>query len=104
MPKITKTLFFFIKIALSAALESVGLFIVLFKTLTSGSTIAGVSAMQFGFIIPIIFYTIKGNRVFRPLSFLSIIIMLAGSGLIIFIYIKESRSEAWALVGVVVVF
>lgn len=30
--------------------------------------------------------------------------MLAGSGLIIFIYIKESRSEAWALVGVVVVF
>nr|XP_034320179.1 uncharacterized protein LOC105341274 isoform X1 [Crassostrea gigas]XP_034320180.1 uncharacterized protein LOC105341274 isoform X1 [Crassostrea gigas] len=91
-------------IALSAALESVGLFIVLFKTLTSGSTIAGVSAMQFGFIIPIIFYTIKGNRVFRPLSFLSIIIMLAGSGLIIFIYIKESKSEAWSLVGVVVVF
>lgn len=60
--------------------------------------------MQFGFIIPIIFYTIKGNRVFRPLSFLSIIILLAGSGLIIFIYIKESRSEVWALVGVVVVF
>lgn len=88
-------------------MESVGLCIVLFKTLTSGSTIAGVSGLQVGLIIPIIFYTIKGQNdlpYFRHLSFVSIITMLAGSGLVIFIYIKESEHEAWTLVGVFVAF
>lgn len=88
-------------------MESVGLCIVLFKTLTSGSAIAGVSALQIGFLIPILFYTIKGQNdlpYFRHLSFVSIITMLAGSGLVIFIYIKESEREAWALVGVFVAF
>lgn len=88
-------------------MESVGLCIVLFKTLTSGSTIAGVSGLQIGLIIPIIFYTIKGQNdlpYFRHLSFVSIITMLAGSGLVIFIYIKESEHEAWTLVGVFVAF
>lgn len=88
-------------------MESVGLCIVLFKTLTSGSAIAGVSALQIGFLIPILFYTIKGQNdlpYFRHLSFVSIITMLAGSGLVIFIYIKESEREVWALVGVFVAF
>lgn len=88
-------------------MESVGLCIVLFKTLTSGSTIAGVSAMQIGFIIPIIFYTFEGHdafRRFRRLSWLLIVFILVGSALVIVIYTKESKSDAWSLVGIVLVF
>lgn len=92
---------------MTTALESTGLCIVIFKTLASGSPASGFSAMQIGFVLPILFHIKKGNRdisFFRTFSLLSMMLAIAGVGLVIYIYVKKSNEDAWSLVGVVIVF
>nr|XP_022306572.1 uncharacterized protein LOC111112966 isoform X3 [Crassostrea virginica] len=93
-------------VVLSSALESAGLCILVFKTLASGSAASGVSAMQIGFVLPILYHLKKGNRdirCFRPAVFFSLLCALGGTGVVIYIYVKNS-AEVWSLVGIVLVF
>ena len=95
-----------LKVVLSSALESAGLCILVFKTLASGSAASGVSAMQIGFVLPILYHLKKGNRdirCFRPAVFFSLLCALGGTGVVIYIYVKNS-AEVWSLVGIVLVF
>lgn len=87
---------------MSAALESSGLCIVIFKTLTSGSTVAAVSAMQIGFVFPFLYREKNGDKT----GFLIFSILLACTGVVfvILIYVMETGSDAWWLIGVVMVF
>ncbi|XP_078327748.1 uncharacterized protein LOC111112966 isoform X4 [Crassostrea virginica] len=94
-------------VVLSSALESAGLCILVFKILPSGSAASGVSAMQIGFVLPILYHLIKGYRdiwCFRPAVLFSLLFALGGAGVVIYIFVKNSAEDSWTLAGIVLVF
>ncbi|XP_048748701.2 uncharacterized protein LOC125660927 isoform X3 [Ostrea edulis] len=94
-------------VILSATFESGGLCIVVLKALTSGQTASGVSAMQIGFVLPILFYLQKGNsdlKLFRGLSALSLLLALVGVAMVILNHVKSSSGDSWSLVGFMLIF
>ncbi|XP_062599412.1 uncharacterized protein LOC134260895, partial [Saccostrea cucullata] len=93
-------------VIISAALESAGLSIVIFKALNTGQAASGVTAMEIGIFIPIFYFIKKNNRgmkFFRGLSVIAVLFAIAGASLDILLHIKYAVNT-WSLCGYVLIY
>ncbi|XP_062605964.1 chitin synthase chs-2-like [Saccostrea cucullata] len=95
-----------IVIIILAALESVGLSLVIFKALNTGQGASGVTTMEIGIFLPIFYFIKKNNlhiKLFRGLSVMAVLFAIAGASFDILLHVKYA-ADTWSLCGYLLVY